>query len=108
VATGPECAALARILTARRYPHNSEIELQNGMETVLRLAGLNYQREVRNIAVEMKVAGSRADVLRQLHRYAQFDGIEGIVLVTTKAPRPMPGTLNGKPVMVASLLNGAL
>ena len=53
-------------------------------------------------------APSVAEVLRQLHRYVQFPGVQAIVLVTTKARHlAMPAMLNRKPLHVASLLGGA-
>ena len=107
-------------MTHRRYTYNSEVELQDGIETVLRAAGLNYRREVRlsakdrpdfmvgSIAVEVKINGPALDALRQIHRYSQSDYVGGIVLVTSRASliAKMPGVLNGKPVVVASLLEG--
>lgn len=57
---------------------------------------------INGIGVECKIAGSKNDVLRQLSRYAEFDVIEELVLVTTRAShRDLDGiTLNGKRVHV--------
>ena len=57
---------------------------------------------INGIGVECKIAGSKNDVLRQLSRYAEFEQIEELVLVTTRAShRDLDGiTLNGKRVHV--------
>jgi len=108
---------LRALLLRYRYAYTDEKRLQDGIESALFTNGVSFQREVRlsatdrpasmvgNIAVEVKVKGSHSDVLRQIQRYAQHDQVTGIVLVTSKAcHRAMPNTLNGKPVVVASLM----
>ena len=57
---------------------------------------------INGVGVECKVKGSKNDVLRQLARYAEFEVIEELVLVTTRAShRELDGiTLNGKMVHV--------
>lgn len=61
------------------------------------------------VGVEVKIAGSRKDVLRQLTRYAQLEQIDELVLVTTKASHHhMPTHLNGKPVLLCSLVEAGL
>ena len=93
-----------------------EIELQDALEDLFRDAGLPYQREVTlgermrvdfmvgSIAIEIKVAGSRNSVMRQLARYADCDAIEIVVLVTTVAQHYMPPELKGVPVHVIKLI----
>lgn len=52
-------------------------------------------------AIEVKTKGSRAEVVRQLDRYAAHDQVTGLLLVTSLAKlRVMPSTLRGKPVSV--------
>ena len=57
---------------------------------------------INGVGVECKISGSKNDVLRQLARYAEFEVIEELVLVTTRAAhRDLDGiTLNGKRVHV--------
>ena len=53
------------------------------------------------VAVELKVAGTLAEVTRQLFRYAEDAGVCGVVLVTTRARHDaLPDTLLGKPLRV--------
>lgn len=112
---------LASMISSYRYTFSSESELQEQIAGVLDASGVPNERELAlgpkdrldflvtgDIAVEVKIASSRSEVLRQLHRYAQSERIAGIVLVTNRARHiQMPDSLNGKPVRVASLLGGA-
>lgn len=103
---------VVEVLRGFRIACRDEIDLQEAVETTLSAAGIAYQREfvlsrrdrpdfmVGTIVVECKVASTRASVLRQLIRYAEHDGVEFIVLVTTCARHTMPATINGKPVTV--------
>ena len=51
------------------------------------------------IAVEVKIAGSPQDVLRQLLRYAEHPAVSGVLLVTTRSRHRgiVPAELLGKP-----------
>jgi hypothetical protein len=112
-------AQIAKLIASKRYSFDSEDMLQELIGAVLLEAGIEATREVRinskdrldflagSVAIEVKIKGSRAEVLTQIHRYAQSERISAIVLVTTK-PRHhgMPAELNGKEVHVASLLGG--
>ena len=56
------------------------------------------------VAVELKVAGSPADVQRQLWRYTRHASVRGVLLVTTKhRHRRCTGAFDGKPVVVLHL-----
>lgn len=119
---------ICQLISGYRFGFDDEAQLQRGIASVFHMAGIEHMREFclspqdrpdffvgrgdneqpLEIVVEVKVKGSKADVLRQLHRYAQHDQVSAIVLVTTRAIHTqMPPTLNGKPVHVASLLNTA-
>lgn len=102
------------LLGGARYSVSSEAELQAALAQ--RLDGFICKREVAlttteridftygEVGIEVKVDGSRADVLRQLSRYAEHSDIGGLVLVTTRARhRAMPAELNGKPLRVVFL-----
>lgn len=92
---------------------SSEADLQRGVANVLAGDGFAFREQVSldehsridfleeaGIGIELKVAGSRADVIRQLHRYASFDSVSGLVLVTTRRMHlvDFPVALRGKPL----------
>lgn len=61
------------------------------------------------IGIEVKIDSSRADVVRQLTRYALCPEVDGLILVTTRSKHHrIPFTLNGKPVRLASLIGAGL
>lgn len=103
-----------------RFTYANEDDLQNGLDLALRHAGFEPQREVRlergdralkvvnrvdllveGIGIEVKVDGRTARVHDQLARYAQFDTIKGLILVTTRGGRharfATMREINGKP-----------
>jgi hypothetical protein len=111
---------LAAIIASYRFVFNDEEGLHVAIATALDRLRIPYQREVSLSAhdridfmvgttgVEVKVAGSRAEILRQLHRYAGFSGIAALILATTRARHlDLPASLQEKPIFVASLLEGA-
>lgn len=55
-----------------------------------------------SIAVEVKIGGSAAEILRQLERYAKHERVSALLLVTN-VPMRVPSLMNGKPVTVARL-----
>ena len=72
-------------------------------------AGLETGRvdiRVSSTAVELKVRGSPASVIRQLARYGDDPTVEAVVLVTTsrKIASQMPTSVRGKPLRVVHLL----
>lgn len=112
--------ALRSHLRQFRFNFCSEKDLQSGIEQVL--AGrFTFRREVplnakdrpdflidESIVLEVKIGGSAAEVMRQIARYAACDQVSGILLVTNRAKHSLPATFNGKPLVVHSLLDGAL
>lgn len=110
---------IASTLRKYRFRFNSEAELQEGIAGVFTLNGIAFVREYRidtksrldfmadGIAVETKTAKSRADLIRQIHRYAQCQDVTGIVVVSAKARHAtLPDTISGKPVR-AVFIGGA-
>lgn len=100
----------------------NELGLQHAIERALVRAGVAYAREVEllgpagrlhgdridfllgDVGLEVKVDGSRADVIRQLDRYAESDQVQHLLLVTTRAQhRAMPRELREKPLEVLYL-----
>lgn len=111
---------IAALIQEYRLPHGNEAELQENIERLFITHNIEHKREFRlnekdrldfivgSIAIEVKTAGGCADVIRQLHRYAQHESITELVLVTTKASHlRVPERLNEKPVWTASLLGAA-
>lgn len=107
-------------LATSRFTYMTERDLQDGIARALEAACLIFERErplspedipdftCGVTAVEVKIKGSLADVTRQLHRYAQHEEVEEILLVTTRAAHTRtPRLLNGKPVHVHFLVSGA-
>lgn len=90
----------------------SEAELQAWIERVLRARGIKYDREramegvgrpdfmVGRTCVEVKVKGSRQDLLRQALRYTTSPDVDGLLVVTTRLSHAVPSALGGKPVAV--------
>jgi hypothetical protein len=114
-------AALPPAVTARqvrdalaryRLPVSVEKAMQDAVESALRAEGLEFQREVKRdadridflvgtVGLELKVKGSAGDVLRQLERYALWDDVTELVLLTSKgAHRALPDVVGGKPLVI--------
>lgn len=104
---------LAEELGRFRFDESSEARLQDGLEAVLRERGVPFVREARlsdadridfitddGVGIEVKVGGSSASVVRQLHRYAGLEEVAALVLVTTKRRHQVPPQLARKPVRV--------
>lgn len=107
--------ALHSLLTSYQFHFTNEMELQVGIEQVLIGQQISFVREyelnaanridfmVGSIGVEIKVGHSYASVIRQLHRYAKFDEIDALMLVTTRLQHQMPITINEKPLLTVNL-----
>jgi hypothetical protein len=114
-------AGVVAVIAAHRFGHATEAELQDGLADVLTRAGYSVKREARlsarnridllvdRIGIEVKVDGSAGNVVRQLERYADSEALDALVLASSRRHHlAMPGSLNGKPVVVVSLVTGAL
>jgi hypothetical protein len=100
--------SIENLLRSYRFNFTSEDELQSAVEAVLRENNVEFVRECKmsgkdridfligNIGLEIKVGFSYADVVRQLHRYAQSEQIEALVLLTSRLQHVMPKEINGK------------
>lgn len=88
---------LLATLARARFLWSAEDELQRGLAAALEAAGHEVEREVRlnprdridllvdRIGIEVKIAGARRDVQRQLRRYLTSDLLDELILVTAKA-----------------------
>lgn len=110
--------------------YTNEIELQDALATVLGLHPLEREvpltdgrsridmvvtdllgSEIAVTGVEVKVDGSLADVLRQLHRYAGCTELDELVLVTTRSKHHrIPATIGARqiPLHLVSLVENGL
>jgi hypothetical protein len=112
-------ADLVRLIESRVRGIGTEESVQETIATVLTAARVSFERECRlskqdridflvgRVGVEVKVGGGLSAVIRQLHRYAQSDMVDELVLVTSKLTLArVPAELNGKRVRVAALAAG--
>lgn len=114
-----DTAGLVELLELYRYDESSEDALQRGVAEALAAAELPFAREVpltrwdridflvNGIGVECKIGGSLSDLVRQLHRYAQAEQVDALVVVTTRASLArVPASFNGKPIAVVATMGG--
>lgn len=106
---------LAAVLQRYRFNWTNEEDLQIALAQALRVddwpvlaeydLGIHGRVDffLDGLAIEVKTQGSRAAVLRQLHRYAEHDDVTELLLVTTSLKLDVPPTLNGKPVTICRL-----
>ena len=128
-----ELLRLADHLAVAVFQYTTEDELQAAVTAELARVGASPVREYRlsdgrsrvdiwltpfedwdlpvtqGVALELKIDGTAADVRRQLDRYAACPEVEGIILVTTRSKHHhLPPTMNGKPVLLCSLIGAGL
>ncbi len=106
---------ILELFAAYSFNFSNEKELQDGIEQMFAAEGIVAVREaslnkadridflVGDIGIEVKVGHSFTDVIRQLHRYAQVDAIQTLVLVTTRLQHQMPDDINGKALITINL-----
>jgi hypothetical protein len=114
-------AALLSVLRSHRFNEATEALLQAGIADALSSCGVPFEREVRlsaadridfmvgSIGLECKIDGSLPAVIRQLHRYAQFERVTELVLLTTRVRLArVPDAMNGKALSVVSTMGAFL
>lgn len=116
-----EIASILSTLTHYRFNFSSENELQKGLEEVFLIKNVNFEREFMltkhdrldfiidqndfKIAIEVKIAGTKNALLRQISRYLSHDDINGVIVIGTPYwLQQLPTTLNNKPVSAYRLL----
>src|SRR5690348_2498018 len=90
-------ARLAASFADRSIVTRDEARFQIVVATLLRHHGVEFEEQVKlpgtlgrldflcgRVALELKVKGGLADLLRQLDRYAKCDQIDALVVVTTR------------------------
>lgn len=104
-------------LRSYRFSFMNERELQDGIEQVLRINEIGFEREARlnakdvidfmcgDVGIEAKVASSAQAITRQLIRYAEHERVGSLILVSRKMQHAhvFPGELGGKPLSVVTL-----
>lgn len=104
---------VVEVLRRSRILYATERDLQDAVEDALTGAGLLVEREVPlssysridfvvgDVGIECKISGAWRSVARQLERYAAFDRIGSLLLVTTRNLHSnVPLTMSGKPIWV--------
>ncbi len=103
---------IAVLVGEYNFNYGTEKKLQEGLADVFDRAGMQYAREYRldsksivdfmfpdGLAVEIKIKGTRNAMIRQLHRYAGFEEVAAILLITTKATfLTLPDEISGTPI----------
>lgn len=103
---------VAELFSGVRFRFGSEMELQDGIEQVLKRSGVGYLREKSlsakdrpdflvegGIAIEIKIQGTLAQALRQIDRYAKHDGVHSILVIGSPIwIGRIPAMVGGKPV----------
>lgn len=110
------------LLQSQRFTFAHEEELQQGIALALTAAKIAFEREtpllprdrpdflIKDLVVEVKVAGSLASVTRQLYRYSESKRVGSLLLVTNRIAlhSRLPNEMNHKPLKVLRLINSAL
>lgn len=109
-------AEVAAAIRGKRFSYSTEDDLQAAISEVMTKAGIEHVRELAiaggrvdlcvqgRVGVEVKIAGSPAEVQRQIGRYLAGDDLDGLVLVTSRVRHlGLPDEIHGKPVEVVTL-----
>ena len=108
--------AIIKALKAYNLASGTEEELQAAIAVALTNECIPFRREhrlsdadridfiVERVGIEVKVGGSTSALIRQVHRYAQSEELDAIVVVTTRGHHQIPkDEINGRQVIVHSL-----
>lgn len=113
-----DAESLPAALEPFKYNIGTEVDLQDGIERVLASKLIPFQREFAltsadrpdflvdgHIALEVKIKGSIAQLLRQVDRYAKHPTISAIVVIGTPAwISTLPSEVGGKPLYKLRLM----
>ena len=111
---------VASIIARYRYEFTSELVLQEGIENVLRDAGVNFTREFsfnktdridffchNGIGIECKIKGSSPAFTQQLTRYARDERVKKLILVAS-CRADVPAVMLGVPITIIRIARGSL
>lgn len=109
---------LVTALKKYRINYASESELQQGVAGVFEKEGYAFEREVflspgdridfivGDIGIEVKTGGSLSALLRQLYRYAKYDSIKCLLVITSRNwLTQLPEKVREKPIQIINLGN---
>lgn len=113
---------VAAVLSRYRYRFRDEAALQAGIAAALTANQIAFHREEAlsmldrpdflldgGLAVEVKVKGSIAELLRQVARYLEHAEVRAVLVVGTPAwLNRVPDSLSGKPVRSLRFLGSLL
>jgi hypothetical protein len=104
--TTPE--EIVKLFATSRFTLESEKQLQNSIHEKMKEKRFSVEREVHlddknivdfivedNIAIEVKLQGTKKAMYYQCERYTRFSKVEVLLLITNKAVT-LPPTINGK------------
>jgi uncharacterized protein YcbX len=109
---------LCTLLTRYAFRYGSEIQLHEGIESVLLDAGVQFEREVidggdrydflvsSGVVIEVKTKGSLPEALTQCKRYLESERVRAVILAGTRgwANQVRPDlTFNSKPLRIVNL-----
>ena len=106
---------IAQAISSFRIRMSSEDQAQADIEEALRRKGVVFEAQkvlspkdridafCDGIAVEIKVKGTRAAIMRQLVRYAKLPEVGAVMLVSGVAWPFQGGDIEGKPFMFVNL-----
>lgn len=107
---------IIKLVERTRFHYSSEADLQDGLALVFPNAKREYSLTPTDridfladgVGIEVKTHGANTDILRQLHRYAQSEEIDALILLTTISRHKvgLPAEMNGKPVFCAIIRSG--
>lgn len=114
--------AAVSVLSRYRFRFTEESDLQKGIAAALQANGIAFHREEAlsardrpdflldgGVAIEVKIAGSLSDLLRQVARYLEHDEIRAVLVVGSPGwLNRVPETLQGKPVQSLRLIGSLL
>jgi len=113
---------LASTLAGFRFRFGDERELQDGIAQALTVRGIPFERERAlsrpdrpdfmvsgGTAIEVKVKGSLAELLRQISRYASHAEVTSVLAVGSPSwLTRLPSSICGKPVHALRLIGSLL
>lgn len=116
-----DAMAVRDLLVRHRFRFSSELQLQTGIASVLTEAKELFAREIQvsggridfllecGVGIEVKVGGSMAQLVRQIHGYLDDERIEELLIVTSRSAHlAVPPLFRGKKVVILWLSEGAL
>lgn len=102
---------LIHIIRKQRFSIANEKSTQQEIALFFTNNSIEFNREIRldekniidfmigSTGIEVKIKGSKKDIYKQICRYAEFDIIKQLVLLTTVSMN-LPSVINNKPITI--------